>query len=133
MMRSARCANSFLVYIRWFKRWRRYDDIEKVASTYRLRENVTTFFTNKISIFVSFRIDVAVATICTGVHLVLGQEREYKGESIFRMFQDGESVPVSVNKVWHLPVGQHGHILRKQDHRPRPVQDPRSRDHNAGM
>jgi hypothetical protein len=109
--------------------------IMKNASTctYWLRENVTTFFTDKISIFVSFRIDVAVATICTGVHLVLGQEREYKGESIFRMFQDGESVPVSVNKVWHLPVGQHGHILRKQDHRPRPVQDPRSRDHNAGM
>ena len=59
--------------------------IFKTAITYRLRENVTTFFTDKISIFVSFRIDVVVVTICTGIYLVLGREREYKGESIFRM------------------------------------------------
>jgi hypothetical protein len=42
--------------------------------TYWLRENVTTFFTDKISIFVSFRIDVVVVAICTGVHVVLRQE-----------------------------------------------------------
>jgi hypothetical protein len=49
--------------------------ILKNVTTYRLRKNMTTFFTDKISIFVSFRIDVVVVAICTGVHLVLGQER----------------------------------------------------------